>query len=243
MNRLDHFTDDELRELVNSCLSYRELIQKCGYKSGNGNNIATIKRRLERCGISTSHFQARGHIGITRSNDNVFCKDSTAGQQVLKRWYIKLNCVPYECNVCGISEWEGQPLTLQLDHINGDNTDNRLENLRWLCPNCHSQTDTFCGKQKRKNHWTRYGITTVEQDNYCIDCGRKISKTAIRCLTCDRLLQRRVERPTKEELEALLISCNGNFREVGRKYGVTDNAIRKWCKQMGIPHRSADYKK
>ena len=52
------------------------------------------------------------------------------------------------CQTCGVSEWMGASLVLQLDHINGINNDNRRENLRWLCPNCHSQTSTFCGRNK-----------------------------------------------------------------------------------------------
>ena len=54
---------------------------------------------------------------------------------------------PFRCALCGNEgEWCGQPLTLQLDHVNGRYDDNRLENLRWLCPNCHSQTPTFAGR-------------------------------------------------------------------------------------------------
>lgn len=57
----------------------------------------------------------------------------------------------YKCACCGnTGEWNGRPLVLQLDHINGDNCDNRLENLRFLCPNCHSQTDTFAGRNCKK---------------------------------------------------------------------------------------------
>ncbi|MGB2240169.1 MAG: HNH endonuclease [Pseudomonadales bacterium] len=55
----------------------------------------------------------------------------------------------YNCSSCGIGdEWNGKPITLQLDHINGVNNDHRLDNLRMLCPNCHSQTDTWCGRNK-----------------------------------------------------------------------------------------------
>ena len=65
---------------------------------------------------------------------------------------IKNKLLPYMCNECGISEWKGNSLSLHLDHINGINNDNRLDNLRFLCPNCHSQTDTFAGKNiNRKN--------------------------------------------------------------------------------------------
>jgi 5-methylcytosine-specific restriction endonuclease McrA len=61
---------------------------------------------------------------------------------------VKENRLEYKCANCGIKEWNNLPLSLQLDHINGVNNDHRLENLRFLCPNCHSQTDTYSGKNK-----------------------------------------------------------------------------------------------
>lgn len=67
-----------------------------------------------------------------------------------KNRLIKANLIEYKCSCCGITEWNGKPLTLQLHHINGNNRDNRLENLTFLCPNCHSQTDNFSGKNAGK---------------------------------------------------------------------------------------------
>ena len=59
----------------------------------------------------------------------------------------------HKCESCGISEWLGKPLSLELDYINGDRYDNRLQNLRILCPNCHAQTDTYRGKNKGKQQY------------------------------------------------------------------------------------------
>lgn len=69
----------------------------------------------------------------------------------LKERIIAANIIPYECAICGNKgEWQGQKLVLQLDHINGKHFDHRKENLRFLCPNCHSQTHTFSGRNKKK---------------------------------------------------------------------------------------------
>lgn len=78
---------------------------------------------------------------------------------------------------------------------------------------------------------------------YCIDCGVEITKDAVRCIACSRLYSRKYkERPTANELQKELFEANGNFTVIGKRYGVTDNAIRKWCKQYNIPYHSSDYK-
>jgi hypothetical protein len=66
----------------------------------------------------------------------------------IRKRIIKENIIEHKCNECGISEWKGQKLSLHLDHINGDSWDHRIENLRFLCPNCHSLTETYTGKNK-----------------------------------------------------------------------------------------------
>jgi 5-methylcytosine-specific restriction endonuclease McrA len=66
----------------------------------------------------------------------------------LKRRLLREGILQYKCYLCGLTEWNGKPITLQLDHINGMHLDHRIENLRLLCPNCHSQTATFAGLNK-----------------------------------------------------------------------------------------------
>lgn len=89
----------------------------------------------------------RNQYGLSLTNDEVFTIDSTYNRSKLKGRIIKGNLIPYVCASCGNEgEWNGKPLSLQLDHENGINTDNRISNLRFLCPNCHTQTDTYAGK-------------------------------------------------------------------------------------------------
>ncbi len=88
------------------------------------------------------------------SNDIVFVENSSYARHNLKRRIIEEKLLEYKCVCCGnIGEHNSQPLTLQLDHINGVNNDHRLENLRFLCPNCHTQQDTYAAKNilKQKN--------------------------------------------------------------------------------------------
>ena len=84
------------------------------------------------------------------TNEVVFVANSTYARHHIKRRIIEQELFPYVCNSCGnTGEWNGKPLVLQLDHSNGINDDNRLENLQFLCPNCHAQEDTYAAKNRR----------------------------------------------------------------------------------------------
>jgi hypothetical protein len=120
-----------------------------------------------------------------------------------------------ECGNDG--KWNGEKLSLHLEHKNGVNDDNRLINLTFLCPNCHSQTKTYSGKNKKR-----------KEKKKC-ECGREIFKTSKICLECNSIKNRRVERPTIEKLKEEVAEFG--FKAIGRKYGVSDNAIRKWIKK------------
>lgn len=85
-------------------------------------------------------------------NETPFTKSTSRSK--VRSYLIKHNLIPYKCAICSITDWEGQILSLHLDHINGINDDNTLSNLRFLCPNCHSLTDTYCGKNNGSNFST-----------------------------------------------------------------------------------------
>ena len=136
-----NFTKEELQELALQSHSYKDLVGLLGYSSKNGNTYKTVQNRIEKYDIDISHFQEK-HF-TKRTEENVFCENSTATQKVLREWYYKGQYTPYRCAICSIEKWQDKPLVFTLDHINGINGDNRLENLRWICPNCDRQLPTY----------------------------------------------------------------------------------------------------
>jgi len=219
---IDNFTQEQLEEIVQSSCSMREVSRKIGYMS-NGANHQTIYSRLEKYGISTEHFTGRAKNQIKRSEENVFIENSTATQATLRRWYVNGNYTEYKCSICGQEPfWNNMPLTLTLDHINGNNHDNRLNNLRWICPNCDRQLPTFAGRNADHNLY--YNAKHIEVEKEVVSKPRSLIK------------------PNKTDLLEILHQYKGNFTKIGAYYGVTDNAVRKWCKSYNLPYHSKDYK-
>jgi hypothetical protein len=153
------------------------------------------------------------------------------------------------CAICGISdEWNGKKLMLQMDHINGVNTDHRLENLRFVCPNCHSQTDTFSNKRgvKEKIFEEKKSKSPLEieksvrvpkekKTNMCISCGNPCNRRAVRCRSCSYKAEKKKKFSVSVEHLSLLVK-EKPLIEIGKMFGVSDNAIRKRCKLLNIPY-------
>ena len=151
------FTDQELIAAVKSSFSIA-CVLKILRLSPTGSNYKAMHMHFSRLGLDTSHFTGQGHLRGKHHNwtpkrplPEILVVGSTymGSTSKLKRRLIKEGLLVNRCSECGLlPEWRGKPLTMVLDHRNGDNTDNRLENLRLLCPNCNSQQPTFAGKNR-----------------------------------------------------------------------------------------------
>lgn len=233
MTLLQEITDEDFAEKVQNAHSYQELSRSLGYLAKSGSINKIIKKRIERQNLSTDHFSKPKNI-IKRSVSNIFIENSTADQATLRKWYKDGNYTPYVCSICGQKPfWNGKELTLILDHINGHNKDDRFENLRWVCPNCNQQLDTTGAKN----------IQRIRTKHYCIDCGKELSSKVKRCFNCNKKFrQENFDLPISKEKLATLIK-EESFVQIGKKYNVSDNAVRKWCKKYNLPHTKQELKK
>ena len=220
-----------IKNVIGNCINFTELLQKLNIPR-RGNNSKTLRNLLDKENIDYSHFtgRARTYAKPNKKDIYYYLNDQNYIQTVkLKDRLIKEGLKENKCEICGISEWQGKKLVCQLHHKDGNNKNNNLENLQMLCPNCHSQTENFCGSANEKKHY------------FCKDCGKEINRNSTYCTTCAHLHRRKVERPTKEELLNSFNECK-SFLAVGRKYNVSDTCVRKWCVYYDLPTKSKDLK-
>ena len=149
-------SDEDFLKFIKNSASISQVLQKCGL-SPRGSNYKTFHKRVKELNADTSHFVGQAHLKGKKNKyvneipvEKAFVENGTLSSYRLSQKIQKYNLLEYKCESCGIKDrWNGQPISLHLDHVNGINNDNRLDNLRFLCPNCHSQTHTYCGKNKR----------------------------------------------------------------------------------------------
>ncbi|QEV18295.1 HNH endonuclease signature motif containing protein [Streptomyces alboniger] len=144
-------TEEALRAAVADSYSIRDVVRRLGISNVGGNHTH-ISRRIVKLGIDTSHFRPPGPRRPGAARDVLALRDPDDGRvpgERLRRALLRTG-VAEHCARCGTgTEWNGRPLRLEVDHINGDWWDNRAENLRLLCPNCHAVTDTYRGRKRR----------------------------------------------------------------------------------------------
>jgi len=233
------YTVEEFKKAVEESFSISQSLTKLGL-SPRGGNYRVFKKFQKLYDVDTSHFTGQGHLKGKTHNFNtiplseILVKDYEYNSNKLRKRLIAEGLKRHKCECCNLSEWLGEPIPIELDHIDGDHFNNTLENLKILCPNCHAKTPTYRGKNKRseksqtlKNKEERIRTKKIYK---CLSCEVQLktkSKTGF-CHSCSSISQRKVERPSKEQL--LVEIEQSSYLAVGRKYGVSDNAIRKWIK-------------
>ena len=201
------------------------------------------------------HFSERISVYYYLENNKII------NASKLRKLLIRDGLKEEKCECCGLTEWMGKKIPLELHHVNFNHNDNRLENLQILCSNCHGIAHDYCNtkytkessidmdaledilnpkeidtkffpKKKQKGPEKEKNETEKTKRNKSINPTEKEMEYHIR--------ERKCERPSKEELNKLI--CEKPFLQIGRMYGVSDNAVRKWCKQYGLKYRKKDIK-
>lgn len=233
------YSIEEFKKAVEESYSIAQALIKLGL-SPRGGNYRVFKRFEKLYNIDTSHFTGQGHLKGKSHKFNIkplseiLVKDCEYSSNKLRKRLIEEGLKEHRCESCKLTEWMGELIPLELDHIDGDHYNNQIENLKILCPNCHAKTPTYRGKNKRnKNSQTLKNKNQIERTKKvyrCSSCDTQLKgkcKTGL-CSSCYSKSQRKVERPSKEHL--LKEIQQSSYLAIGKKYGVSDNAIRKWLK-------------
>lgn len=257
--------DEEFEKLVIEYLpksnSLNNLCNNLGLRGVEG-YYTKIKKIIAKHNLSTEHFgtiqirSAGRNMYTAMSDEEFFIEGHKRNGTCLIKRLLDSGLKEYKCENCGISEWDGKPLRLQIHHINGHHCDNRVENLQILCPNCHTQTDTYARANTTTNN-SSFKVTKrlneilneeessfikkqinvethVKGTRYCQYCGKDIKGDGSKYCSaeCANLASRTFEVAAEE-----LVNDFKNlksFRDVGRKYGVSDNAIKKRVIKLGV---------
>jgi hypothetical protein len=227
------YTEAAVRELAPNVTSLTEILRHFGLRPAGG-NYKVLRRWIEAWGIDVGHFtgtpppRRRAAIPL----EDVLVPGSTYQRASLKQRLYDRGLKQRVCELCGQGEeWRGRRMSLILDHINGVADDNRLENVQIVCPNCAATLDTHCGRVNR----------LPVEDRSCLRCSVTFRPKSARQRYCSRECgmrwpragrpipgARRVERPAYEQLVADVAATS--WSAVGRRYGVSDNAVRKWVR-------------
>lgn len=229
---LYEYTPQELQALLDTSMGYSDLLRKVGLNP-KGGNPQTLKKIIEEYNLDETklnenrkelysecakkcHTSQIIPIEDILNNKHPWYQSSKLLQRLVNEGYKK-----YRCEYCGITQWNGKKITLHLHHKDGNHSNNELSNLEILCPNCHSQTDTFGGKSSNKN---KKGKKVDLLDKPECQAPKGIILPPI----------------SREELKEKIRTIP--FVQIGLEYNLTDNAIRKWCDKYGLPRRVKDIK-
>lgn len=229
---------DKLIENADKCVNMLDLCHRMGIENVGGEDYKEVRNLAKELGIELVFSYKKIYWNKNSSpmdlKDILVENSSYKNTNRLKDRLIKEGIKKYKCEnpECGLSEWHGKPISLQLHHINGNHHDNRLENLQLLCPNCHSQTENYAGRNSGKmnnkaitknKHKTEKRMTKSDWSDFREKIWLK-------------------NHPSKKTLIELFEE-EQSFVGIAKKYNVSDNAVRKWFKKYNLPFHTKEMKK
>lgn len=238
---MSKYTKELLEPIIKECVSVAGVLRKLGKEKLCGGTHTYLSKKIKNLGIDTSHFLGKkancgsNHKGNKKPWQEILVirqNDRRENAFRLRRALVESGR-KYECEKCERHEWMGKTLILEVDHINRDWLDNRIENIRFLCPNCHSQCLGYNNSKNQTELFATKGsmvsrkASKVNGVNKC-KCGKHIHCRSKKCVDCQIKSRIMIEWPDIDKL-TLMIKELG-FSETGRRLGVSDNAVRKRLK-------------
>lgn len=218
------WSDEDLIRAVAEGNSVVDCVRALGLAERSAGNWKRVNEAIRRLELPTDHWVSRQPARVSEAVPlaEVMVENSTYKTSNLRRRLLREGVKAHCCERCRRTEWEGEPIPLELEHINGVANDHRLENLLLLCPNCHALTPTWRGRKNLRNR--------------CADCGTRVASKSQRCNPCAQEYSRTAERPTKIEwpasTEVALMVAKHGWSATGRLLGVSDNAVRKRLRKV-----------
>ena len=238
-----HYLKENLEKVVKESFSYAEVARKIGLID-KGGNINVISRYINKYGIDISHFTSQtwnkgqgksDKVSIIKLED-ILKENTKYSSHRLKLRLVECGLKTMKCEKCGTTEWMGEPLTLELHHINGNHYDNRLENLQILCPNCHSQTSSF---KKRKKNEIPPNFSKKEHICICQTCGKEFNSDRDRkfcsreCYNKSLSQEKNNFEITEINIKNAMINCK-TISELSSHFNVSRPTIRKYLNKFNL---------
>ena len=264
MNKKYNFTKEDYENAAKVSFSIAGM---CRYLKMRpvGGNYTTIRDKIKEYSINISHFTGKGwNAGLKikkhkKPLEEILKKDVIYASIRLKNRLFNNGLKEKKCECCGMTEWNGKEIPLELHHKDGDKYNNELNNLMILCPNCHAQTDHYRGNNK-----TRYDelhekdeLTDLEKKSiyesipkykriraskekiekpkrFCKVCGKELTTKQTNYCSYECSHKAISKKPNLSEFAKKLEEYKKNKAKLGKYYGVSEAAIRKWIKQYGL---------